>query len=612
MGELYKLANVVLDVDEHARLNRELYYRSDENLTFSKDGKFLSISSPVDFTTYINGFSAYKWNKYTGIVSLVLHLCYCGHATLVIQGVPTGDTELHNISTQRLASNHQACADIKFSIEEYDIVGFYITPDGDSPFSLFSASYCTPIGSRNIHHVSLAVATTTFNNERYILPNIELVKAGIAHEGGRIAANFHMFVVDNGKSLDADRLSDDVVTIIPNPNVGGSGGFARGMLAATEKPDSFTHVIVMDDDVRILPESIIRVFNLLSLVRGKYKDAFLNGAMLSLEMPTRQFEDVAHVVKNGTYRRIKGDIDASTLTGMLDNERIDVEVPNAYGAWWFSCIPVSAILENGLPMPFFIRCDDVEFGVRNQPVYMTMNGICVWHAGFEGRYRASVDCYQYTRNFLATIASTGGSSEFLAMLRLRRSIRLQLRDLDYVSAERYLDGLEDYLKGPEYLASIDGSLIMKEKGALNERQLDISEIDQQLLDEAGVSDAVLKKRDLSSRPPKILRLLRSLPYDKHYLPDFALRRRAGYVVKNVSMQLEGNSMRCKTIICLDATREHAVIRHMDRKRFKEIHQRERALMSRYRKSRKTVRKAWRDARPHLTSSEFWINYLENR
>ena len=139
--------------------------------------------------------------------------------------------------------------------------------------------------------------------------------------------NFHMFVVDNGRTLDVDALSDDLVTVLPNPNVGGSGGFARGMMAATEVEGAFTHVLVMDDDVRIVPESLIRTFNLLSLARGTYRNAFLNGAMLSLEHPTRQFEDVAFVNPTGVYAKVKRDYDVSRLFDICANERKDVEVP---------------------------------------------------------------------------------------------------------------------------------------------------------------------------------------------------------------------------------------------------------------------------------------------
>ena len=39
------------------------------------------------------------------------------------------------------------------------------------------------------------------------------------------------------------------------------------------------HCLFMDDDVRIFPESLKRTYNLLALARGRYRKAFVNGAM---------------------------------------------------------------------------------------------------------------------------------------------------------------------------------------------------------------------------------------------------------------------------------------------------------------------------------------------
>lgn len=607
-----KLANILLDVDQYAEGCRGLYFReSNGEARFNYEKSLLEIHGAVDFMTYFNGLSAAKWNRYTGLRQAYLHLEYIGSGTLKILGVPRENESQIVVETIDLPSmNHQSqFRDVRLSLDGLDILGFALESESEGFLGLHKAFYFTSVDERRVKPVSLAVATTTFNNERYILPNIANVKKGIIDEGGVISQHFHMFVVDNGRSLDARSLSDEMVTVLPNPNVGGSGGFARGMMAATEHDGEFTHVIVMDDDVRILPESFIRVFALLSLSAGRYQNAFINGAMLSLENPIRQFEDVAHVVNSGAYRRLKRDINVGSLAGMLENERIDVEVPNAYGAWWFSCIPTSVIRDNGLPMPFFIRCDDVEFGVRNKPVYMTLNGICVWHASFEGRYRASVDCYQYTRNFLAMIAMTGAASEFLTLVRLRRSIRLQLRDLDYISAERYLDGLEDYLKGPEFLAHLDGSKVMQEKGKLNEKYQNVAEMDRSLLAAAGITESVLDRGGSVDRPGLLVRIFRSLPYDRHYLPEFLLKTKPGYVVKNVSVQLESNASRCKTVVYLDATREHATVREMDRARFKSIRRRERELFKKYKRKRGSIRNEWREASSRLASREFWDEYL---
>ena len=59
----------------------------------------------------------------------------------------------------------------------------------------------------------------------------------------------------------------------------------------------FTHVLLMDDDVKVSSESLKRTYNLLALAQGKYKNAFINGAMLAIEEPNQQFEDVSFVIK---------------------------------------------------------------------------------------------------------------------------------------------------------------------------------------------------------------------------------------------------------------------------------------------------------------------------
>ena len=608
----FKLANIILQVDKHATMHPELYYRVLSGDVSYDDGiHSLHINGNVDFLTYVNCLSACKWHQYASVDSVVLHMAISGRGRVVVHGVRSGELGPVELKSSPFEGDQvdPCLLDIDVDTAGYDLLGFRIVSDEGYSVDLLSASYLTDIPEDSINPINLALSTTTFKNEHYILPNIELVKEGISKEDGPIRDHFHMFVVDNGRSLDSASLSDELVTVLPNPNTGGSGGFARGMMAATETPGQFTHIILMDDDVSIMPESLIRTFNLLSLAKGHYKDAFVNGAMLSMENPTRQYEDVSYVDTSGVYRRVKEDLNVDELSDILENERTSVEVNQAYGAWWYSCIPVKAIEKNGLPMPFFIRCDDVELGMRNKPVYMTMNCICVWHASFEGRFRASVDCYQYFRNFFAMIALDDCADEKMFVLRIQRGVRQSLRDLDYQAAEFILDGFEDYLRGPEYLQKLDGAATMIGKGKLNEKLISVSEMDPELLLRAGVTEQVLANVDLEFHPSRFMRYWRSIPYDKHYLPDVLLRGKPGYVVKNGSCTLEGNSTRCKTLVFLDPTREKGSVRTMDRVRFKSIRRRERELMACYRKEGKSVRDAWKDAMPYMTSREFWEKYL---
>lgn len=95
------------------------------------------------------------------------------------------------------------------------------------------AFYYVNVEEEDVNPVKLALSTTTFKKEEYIVPNIELVKREVLACGDPIANNFHMFVIDNGQTLDYETISDEGVTVLPNKNVGGAGGFARGMMEAS-------------------------------------------------------------------------------------------------------------------------------------------------------------------------------------------------------------------------------------------------------------------------------------------------------------------------------------------------------------------------------------------
>ena len=45
-------------------------------------------------------------------------------------------------------------------------------------------------------------------------------------------------------------------------------------------------------------------------------------------------------------------------------------------------ISTKLIKENGLPLPIFVRGDDIEFSMRNNKEIVSLNGINVWHDPF--------------------------------------------------------------------------------------------------------------------------------------------------------------------------------------------------------------------------------------
>lgn len=615
----HTLSNIVLPKGAEPLGGWDLYIKTPEGSVCAPEINGCLLQGSVDFFTYFNACSLAKWKKYAGIKRVYLHLEFANEAinkeyacTIQFFGRSYLDSAASSLASgARLTStmgktkeNGSLVFDLLIPETDYEVIGFALDVRGG--VVLEKAHYYARVAEEQINPVKIALCTTTFLKEDYIIPNIELVKNEVLAADDVIAKNFHMFVIDNGRTLDAEALSDEGVTVLPNPNVGGSGGFARGMMEAMKHDENFTHVLLMDDDVSISTESLRRTFNLLSLATGKYKNAFINGAMLVAEEPNRQFEDVSYVVNSGAYASVKSNkyyMDQQQY--IVRNEHIDVEIPKAYGAWWFSCIPVSAIEQVGLPLPLFVRCDDVEYGMRAKPIYMTMNGICVWHDGFMGRSRASVDSYQYVRNFLIMIAMTDCSSQDLFMLRMERALRLQLRVMSYDAADLILDGIADYLKGPDYFASLNGEEVIKRNAKKNEKLVPLDELAEPY---RNVSYNKRLLGDQSYIKP-FLKLMRTLPYDRHLLPDVLLRDTPEAVFYSGLSILSPRTIGTKTLVAIDLEGNQGAVRHMDRERYQQIMDRWKALKSELKERGDEVRAAYKEALPYLTSTEFWEKYL---
>ena len=269
--------------------------------------------------------------------------------------------------------------------------------------------------------VELSIATTTFRKEKFIERNIELVKTELLASDYDIAKHLTMHVIDNGSTLDAAALSDEHVIVTPNENVGGAGGFARGMIESLEQSTPA-------------------------------------GAMLNIEDTQDQKEDTGFIsTYDGSCVPAKPPLQVTKFVDVVYNECFDESVcvpedAHRYAAWWYCVIPTTVIERNGLPLPIFVRFDDVEYGIRCNPKFMTMNGICVWHAKFDIRYNAGVERYQTVRNQMIGQAVTGLAPSMKTMLHsLHHMVDLESRKFNYTDAELALDGFEDFLKGPKFI-----------------------------------------------------------------------------------------------------------------------------------------------------------------
>lgn len=617
-----KFANILLETNPRSVAYPALYCRSDHPVIFNEaQGEWeMYGAGTFDFSTYFNSLSVRKLKQFTKAKSFTLHLELKGAACEVQQTM--GDAfahdpiEVEGVHRGLSASRQWQSVDMPLTItDDMVIVGFIIKTEGS--VDIRNSYYELEIDG-DLNDVELVLSTTTFKKEAFIERNIGLVKEQIVESADPIAKHFHMYVMDNGRTLDAEKLTSDRITVIPNDNVGGAGGFTRGMITAMEQDPKATNILLMDDDVAVSPESIKRTYNLLRILKEEHREDMVSGAMLNYEVGEDQWEDIGNMTPQGTFAGCKPGMRLTLFEDLIYNEMFTPtkwQRNNMYAAWWYCCIPISVIEKNGLPLPVFVRCDDAEYGIRCKTGFITMNSLCVWHMSFFERYNAAVERYQTTRNTMIAQATCGMAPDADFMKELHNNIRLELKKFGYANAELCLDAFEDFLKGPEFIKKPGQSEKSFMVANRNKEQLVDFETLQSRADQdpelAGFSiknaDRQLidgdKSRSLAER-------LEDLITDNNQ--RYIKKDGAGYAVIPLQGWLyPAGAIRGKhKLVVLDWYNRKGTIRTKDVQRYQKIKKRYMRDLKYYKANINRLRKEYAAARAELTSVEYWKNYLK--
>lgn len=600
----YKLQNIIFPMSADLETKSNLYYRGMRGILDRKNKKIdFSDRTWIDFTTYINGCSYSKWKKYTDIKGLKLKLKIKGNAEIVLVGYKLNvcSPVREELGRYWVNSDEATLFEANYPDNDALIVGFEInTVHGVTVYGgEFWGEY-----EKAANDVTLCVCTTTCRKEEYITKNIELVKKEILEDSvdRDIREHFFVHVIDNGRTLDADSMKAWHVDVHPNKNTGGSGGFTRGMLEAMHQTPRATHVLLMDDDVIVLPESIKRTYRLFQLVNEKYKDAVVSGAMLYLEEMDLQHEDVGTIRRSCILSSLKGKIRQDTINSNLINEIPAYASSYTYAAWWYCGIPVSQIDKHGLPLPFFIRIDDVEYGRRLDAKIMSMNGLCIWHMGFSNKYNAAIDIYQQCRNALIGQAIGSFPEDIRVFDYIYKYFRAELLKFNYGGAQMAFEALRDYLKGPDFIEQDLGEKLLKEHVKLNEKFVSLSEFSGIEWNLPGIGWQEPRK--------KLDTLWYRLTFNGHRLwPEKWLKKEPAQTLFGPAYTPQ-KYVRRQTLYAINPDLKVLAVRKIDKKRYRELIKQWRTVVREYKRNNSEVKKAYLNKKSYLTSVEFWEKYLE--
>ena len=551
------------------------------------------------FDTYFNCFSVGKWNKYTRLDNLRLRLELQGSFQVTLLHMYSMYTEpFENAFCERVCrASVRTAFEFEIPLKRFDeggIVCFrlYALEEKDNVF--YGGSYVTDVDEAALNPVNIAIDTCTFRRERYILRNVALLNRDLMENpDSPVYGHLDMFISDNGKTLDVAALQTDRVHVFPNRNVGGAGGFTRGMIEILDRMNErpFTHVLVMDDDVLINTDAIVRTYRLLQFLKPEYAGKTVAGAMLRLDNRSMQHECGGWWDGFCVYND-KTKLDLTDVGNLLFNEK---ETLSNYNAWWYSCIPLTKVSNDNLPLPIFIRYDDVEYGLRTNSDMIAMSGICLWHEPFEYRYSASSQYYEIRNEMIVNALHWPNFGFKQALEVLRYSMKVNIGRYRYSDCQLAFRAMEDFCKGPEFLLTTDGEALHREIMTMGDRFLPLKELPVRF-DETKYLQSQRQEKPSKKR-------LRVLTLNKHLLP------RRGNSVVDASMNGVKDFAGKKQVLNYDVGGNRGFVTEYSGKRLLETVRGYRRTVKLMKAKYAQACEAYRQAMPTLTSREFWNKYL---
>ena len=532
------------------------------------------------YDTYFGVFHAARWRRKTTV----------GQLNVAVELDGPGDVEVVAVKRlgEKVVETARASAagtvNIRLvDLDETNIDTYYVRVRG--AHLVRGGWYAANAPQREVH---LNACITTFNRQPYVLANIERMRR-LAAEVPSVADSFRVTIVDNGRNLEVPPGEGVDVRVIPNPNLGGAGGFARGLMHA--RHDEWTsHVLFMDDDISMEVESVVRTIALFRYSTDP--QLCVHGAMISEEIPWMQFEAGAHYAWRYTYplRAIGREDDLrDRITVLADEPESDFE----YTAWWFTAFPIEVGKDN--PVPVFVRGDDVAFGLMHTGEHtITMKGVAVWHADFALK-NGPMTLYYETRNMLLieTLVYDKHRWYHTAYRTLSFGFR-NLFSLRYASLEYMLKGLDHYLEGPDFWRTLDHSAMHDEVRTCPEEK-------------AGPLSPELAALQVPPGIPKPIRLLgfiAAVPLVGGYiLPKWMLKKKT--TVAPINSRAVGLATRSTRILHRHPRLDEGFVLDRDAKRFWADMRALRHSLLRLRREYPRLKREYRAYYPEMVSDEAW-------
>jgi galactofuranosylgalactofuranosylrhamnosyl-N-acetylglucosaminyl-diphospho-decaprenol beta-1,5/1,6-galactofuranosyltransferase len=577
----------------------------------------IDAGSEVSFASYFNAFPASYWRRWSVLDTVVLRVTVSGTCRVDVYRSKADGESMHVTGAMHDSPDADT---LEFDLDLGPFVDggwYWFDVTTDAPSTVRDAGWYAP--KAPTEQPRLAIGICTYNRPVDAVAALEALV-----EDDTVREQVHLAVVaDQGNKhvRDAERFPvvadalGERLRIVQQPNLGGSGGFARTIHEALTRSDA-THVVLLDDDIQLEPDSILRARAFAAYAKDP---VIVGGQMLAL-----QDRSVLHAMgeivdrsnffwRNAPNTEYFHDFGEESLRESPDlHRRIDVD----YNGWWMCLIPRVVVEAVGMPLPLFIKWDDAEYGLRALAAgfpTVSLPGAAIWHLSWGDKDDASDwQAYFHIRNRLVAAALHSphehGGTLFREMLKhdLRFLITLQ-----YSTVELHQMAYRDFLAGPERLFDdMPGSVVRA-------RETRAQHSDGRVLDSSGelplptmsAADAIAFRK-IPTNPVSIATTL-TQAIVQNVKPVDPAHREAPQL--NLSYQ----DARWFVLARLDsatvgtADGRGVTFRQRDPKLFRQLFRQSMGLLRRMSKEFPELQRRYRDAAPELTSLARWDTAFES-
>ncbi|WP_231499812.1 glycosyltransferase [Saccharothrix sp. NRRL B-16314] len=612
---------IILPRDDDPLDVRPMYLDEPENVHCQVGSRrWLTVPehAKVSFATYFNAFPASYWKRWTVVDEVVLRMRVRGSGRVdVYRSKPSGDIVHLEGSFVRDAADWTTL-EFPVSLKPFEDGGliWFDAFTHEAVLEIDEAEWAVrePLPAKTV-----AVSMASMRPD----DAVEALRA-LGSDPAVLDVLGKVFIADQSTAkvrsvpgfAEAAAGLGDRLEVIEQDNLGGSGGFTRGMFEAVENTD-VDQVMLMDDDIRLEPEAVLRSN---AFARAAASPVIVGSHMLNLQARTR-LHSSAEIVDLGTcfWRAAPGavnDHDFGT-SPLRETPALHPRVDATYNGWWMCLVPREVVRQIGYPLPLFIKWDDAEYSLRalehGFPT-VSLPGSAVWHMPWTDK-NDSTDwqAYFHTRNrlVLAALHSPYDVRSGIVKHGLKLSLR-HLLSMEYSTVALQQKALEDFLAGPAGLFdSLRTALPMVR--ALRSEYGDAQRLESAREFPPPTFDMVRAEALLQPSKGKATIAVRAAKSVLHNLrppqPSAGDRPQLNVPALNARWFLLGN-LDSATVSTADGT--GVAFYKRDPEQFRTLMARAVRNYRRLGREWPRLRRLYRDALPDLTSAEQWRKVFENR